>query len=47
MGLVRLPKLQDILNYVRSALHDMHSQYEIAIEDLQYYYESMISVKQN
>ena len=44
MGLLRPSKLQDILTHVRSALRDTHAQYKFAIEDLQYYYESMISV---
>ena len=44
MGLVCPPKLKDILTHVRSALRDTHAQYELAIEDLQYYDESMISV---
>ena len=44
MGLVRSSKLQDILTHVRSALRDTHTQYELAMEDFQYYYKSMISV---
>ena len=44
MGLVRPPKLQDISTHVRGALRDTHAQYELATEDLQHYYESMISV---
>ena len=44
MGVVHPSKLQDILTHVRSALRETHAQYELAIEDLQYYYESMISV---
>ena len=43
-GLVRPSKLQEILGHVRSALRDMHAQYELAIEDLQYFYESTVSV---
>ena len=43
-GLVRPPKLQNILTHVGGALRDTHAQYELATEDLQYYYESMISV---
>ena len=44
MGLVHPSKLQDILTHVRSALRETHAQYELAIEDLQYYYESMIGM---
>ena len=44
IGLVRPSKLQEILGHVRSALRDTHAQYELAIEDLQYFYESAVSV---
>ena len=43
IGLVR-STLQEILGHVRSALRHTHAQYELAIEDLQYFYESAVSV---